>query len=190
MDTGLDGMVLDAVNWYVGCTWEDVRRRMTDVIASYGNTYVQPEGAGGFLEVPAAWITAGGFNSVQDYRLTVWWVKGTNVIANAIESGDPRPIETALRNYHDRVVAEGAALYICARAFFNNGTPYDTKEKRHFGVAVNASLGNLLVYGSDWNDVEQKLPDQEETWSLKTKTPHPSLHRSSTRRRLPTNADE
>ncbi len=22
MDTGLDGMVIDAVNWYNGCTWE------------------------------------------------------------------------------------------------------------------------------------------------------------------------
>ncbi len=47
MDTGLDGMVLDAVNWYVGCTWENVRRRMTNVVASYGNTYVQPEDARG-----------------------------------------------------------------------------------------------------------------------------------------------
>ena len=54
MDTGIDGMIIDAVNWYVDHTWALGRRRMTDVIASYDNSYSQPEGAGGFHEDPVA----------------------------------------------------------------------------------------------------------------------------------------
>src|SRR4029453_13790150 len=99
-DTGIDGMIIDAVNWYVDHTWALGRRRMTDVIASYDNSYSQPEGAGGFREDPAAWITEGGWNSVQDYGLGIWWESGSDVIRNAIETGDPRPIERALRDYH------------------------------------------------------------------------------------------
>ena len=111
MDLGIDGMVIDAVNWYVNYTWEIGRRRITNVIASYGHRYSQPEGAGGFHEDPVPWIAEGGWNSVQDYGLGIWWEKGSDVIANAIASSDPRPIEPALRAYHDRVVAAGGTLY-------------------------------------------------------------------------------
>jgi hypothetical protein len=48
MDAGLDGMIVDAVNWYVGHTWEQDRRHITNVIRSYGNVYLQPEGGGAF----------------------------------------------------------------------------------------------------------------------------------------------
>ena len=85
MDTGIDGMVIDAVNWYIGCTWQTSRRRMTDVIESYGNAYAQPEGAGAFREDPVAWISEGGWNSIQDYGLGIWWEDGTNLIKNAID---------------------------------------------------------------------------------------------------------
>ena len=46
MDTGVDGMMIDAVNWYVGCDWAKTRKRMTDVINSYGSE-VQPAGRRG-----------------------------------------------------------------------------------------------------------------------------------------------
>ena len=42
----------------------------------YDNSYSQPEGAGGFREDPVAWITEGGWNSVQDYGLGIWWEDG------------------------------------------------------------------------------------------------------------------
>jgi glycosidase len=109
MDTGLDGMVIDAVNWYVGHTWEQDRHRITAVIGSYGNTYMQPEGGGAFYEDPVAWIQEGGWNSVQDYDLFIWWEK-RNVISTALDIGDPRPIEQSLREYHDRVIGAGGVL--------------------------------------------------------------------------------
>src|SRR6185503_5361342 len=63
---------------------------LTDTIASYGNDkYSQPEGAGAFHEDPVPWITDGGWTCVQDYGLGIFWEKGTNVVTNAFETGDP-----------------------------------------------------------------------------------------------------
>jgi len=173
MDTGIDGMVIDAVNWYVGCTWEMSRRRLTDVIASYGNAYAQPEGAGAFREDPVAWITEGGWNSVQDYGLGIWWEEGTNLIHNAVEGGDPRPIEPALRAYHDRVVEAGGSLYF-------QPTGFDDEARRNLAFATLAGLGSLiqLRYEPD------RPLDAEKSWLLKTKAAHPALQQRSTRRLL------
>ncbi|MEW5975784.1 MAG: hypothetical protein AB1898_08255 [Acidobacteriota bacterium] len=75
-------MIIDAVTWYFDHTWEEGRRRMTEVIASYGNAYSLSEGAGGLHEDPVAWITEGERNSVQDYSLGTWWEKGSDAIEN------------------------------------------------------------------------------------------------------------
>jgi hypothetical protein len=179
MDTGIDGMVIDAVNWYIGCTWELSRRRMTDVIASYGNAYAQPEGAGAFREDPAAWITEGGWNSVQDYGLGIWWESGTNVIQNAITSGDPRPIEAALRAYHDPVIAAGGTLYY-------QPTPFDDEPRRNLAFAVLAGLGSFIQLEYE----PGRSLNAEERTLLKWKAAHPALHQRSTRRPVPTAADD
>jgi Maltogenic Amylase, C-terminal domain/Alpha amylase, catalytic domain len=179
MDTGVDGMVIDAVNWYIGCTWELTRRRMTDVIASYGNAYAQPEGAGAFREDPVAWITEGAWNSVQDYGLGIWWEDGTNLIKNAIDSGDPRPIEAALRAYHDRVVEAGGSLYY-------QPTDFDDAPRSHLALATLATLGSLI-------QVEHRPDrplDDEARWLLKTKAARPALHQRSRRLRIPTAAND
>ena len=180
MDTGIDGMMQDAVTWYVGYTWEKGRRRITDVIASYGNTYMQPEGAGGFGEDPVAWITEGGWNSVQDYSLGIWWRPGTDKLIQALETGDPRPIEQALRDYHDPVVAAGGVLYRSASP--RSGTLEPPKQR--LVAATVVGLGNLVSMGSSL------LEDPEVSWLLQTKRAHCALHQRSTRRQLPTNADD
>jgi hypothetical protein len=179
MDTGIDGMIIDAVNWYVDHTWEKGRRRMTEVIASYGNTYSQPEGGGGFHEDPVAWITEGGWNSVQDYGLGIWWEKGSDVIEAAINSRDPRPIERVLRDYHDRVVAAGGVLY---------HFPPRLKEsaKEALALAVVACAGDLVA-GQYPRDLQG---DPEARWLLNAKRSHPALQQLSTRRQLPTGADD
>lgn len=179
MDTGIDGMIIDAVNWYIDHTWEIGRKRMTDVIASYDNSYSQPEGAGAFREDPVAWITEGGWNSVQDYGLGIWWEDESDVIRNAIQSGDPRPIERALRDYHDRVVAAGGSLYHFAPKF-------DEPAKRALAVAVVACVGDLLALS---HPEDFPLP-RETTWLLDLKRRHPSLQQLSVRRQLPTAAPD
>lgn len=150
LHTGIDGIVIDAVNWYVDCTWEITRACMTDIVTAAGNQFCQPEGAGGFHDDPVPWIVAGGFNCVQDYALQIWWEQ-KDVIGDAIQSGDPRPIETALRDYRDRVVAAGGICYL---------TPPDLPDaslaSRLLAAAVVATTGELLVEFGDLGDPQDE----------------------------------
>ncbi|HWQ12535.1 MAG TPA: alpha-amylase family glycosyl hydrolase [Roseiflexaceae bacterium] len=144
--TGIDGVVIDAVNWYVGCDWQITRRSMTDAVNAAGDLLLQPEGAGGFRDDPAPWITAGGFNCVQDYALQIWWER-KDLIRDAIRSGDPRPIEAALRGYRDRVVAAGGICYL---------NPLERAElspqERLLGAATVATVGELFAEFGDLGD--------------------------------------
>jgi hypothetical protein len=179
MDTGIDGMIIDAVNWYVGITWEVCRQRMTDVITSYGNAYCQPEGGGGFHEDPSAWISEGEWNSVQDYGLGIWWEEGSDVVRQAVETGDPRCLEPALRDYHDRVVAAGGSLY-------HFPPDFDDPKRQALSVAVVACAGDVVAghYPSSlaWG--------REVRWLLEAKRLHPALQQLSARRHLPAQADD
>ena len=184
MDTGLDGMIIDAVNWYLGHTWEQDRKRITDVIRSYGNAYAQPEGGGGFHEDPVAWITEGGWNSVQDYGLGIWWEKDNHVLRNAIENGDPRPVERALRDYHDRVVAAGGVLYLAGEGHAR----FEQPEKQRLALALEALSG--CMFGVNYGRSPGFLQDLEIHRLLELKRVHPALYNLSARRQLPTNADD
>jgi glycosidase len=182
METGVDGWVIDAVNWYVGCNWEVNRKYMTDVIAEYGNTYVQPEGAGAFLEDPVAWITEGNYNSVQDYELFIWWHPDSNVFRNAIDSGDPSLIESKLRNYHDRVREVGGSLYFCFENPFGDDGYIQNESKYLLYLASVASVGVMCAFS-------EYQPTQEAAWLFNTKAAHPAFFQTSLRRMLSTNDD-
>ena len=179
MQTGLDGMVIDAVNWYVGYTWQVGRRNIIDVLAGFGDVYRQPEGAGGFHEDPVPWITEGKWNSVQDYGLGIWWEKGSNVIERAIESGDPRPIERALRDYHDRVIEAGGSLYF-------QPAPSTDPVKKQFALSLLATLGDLIQLSGR----EAEGLTAQEQWFLRAKAQHAALHQLSRRRALPVKSPE
>jgi Alpha amylase, catalytic domain/Maltogenic Amylase, C-terminal domain len=184
MDTGIDGMMIDAVNWYVGCDWRLNRRHMTGVIAGYGSKYSQPEGAGGFHEDPVPWITEGGWTCVQDYGLGIFWVKGSNVVTKAIESSDPSPLERALRDYHDRVVEVGGTLFF-------NPPKFEDARKSHLAMALVAAVGDLVslsgVIDGKWSPI---FPDAEEGRILKWKAAHPAMHNLSRRQALPAAAPD
>ena len=184
MNTGIDGMIVDAPVCYIGLTWEKNHRYIRDVIMSYGNTFCQPEGCGLGHSDPVAWITEGGYNCMQDYELGMWWNKSSNVVVNAINSGDPRPIERALRDYHDRVVAAGGVLYYAPESHAR----FEEAEKQRLSVATIACVGDMigLSYGRE-NDLQT---DPEVRWIIETKRRHPALHQLSTRRKLPTSADD
>jgi hypothetical protein len=184
MDTGIDGMMIDAVNWYVGCDWAKNRRRMTDVINGYGVKYGQPEGAGAFRDDPVSWVTDGGWACVQDYGLGIFWEKGSNVVTKAIESGDPRSIEPALRNYHDRVVEAGGVLFFSPLRF-------EDATRSRLAVAVTAAVGDLVSWSSVIDDLwSPVIPDTEEAKLMKLKATHPALFNRGRRQVLPVAAPE
>lgn len=171
MNTGLDGLIIDAPIYYIGLTWEKNNRHISNVIESYGNTFRQPEGS-----MKVGWLTEGNYNCLQDYGLGEG--RRGNIIRAAIDTGDPREIEHALRNYHDIMQANGGVLY-------RHTTAYKDRLKSHLSTATLAALGDIVVYGR-----RQGSPDAEEAWILKTKFQHPAMHQLSSRRMLPTNADD
>ena len=147
--TGIDGVVIDAVNWYIDCDWEITRRAITDVLHAGQPIFSQPEGAGGFSDDPVPWITEGGFTCVMDYALKLWW-EGKDLVRDAILTGDPRPIEDALRGYRDRVAASGGVTYI------DTADPDGlTVPQRLLAAAVVATAGELFLEigeTSSWDD--------------------------------------
>jgi glycosidase len=140
LQTGIDGIVVDAVNWYIDCNWTITRSSMTDVIHAYPNQFSQPEGAGGFRDDPVPWISEGGFNCVMDYAIKLWWEKH-DLIRDAILSGDPRPIEAALRRYRDRVVVAGGVCYIDTPVLPDHLPP----AAHLLGIATVATMGELFL---------------------------------------------
>jgi glycosidase len=172
MDTGLDGLTIDAPIFYIGMTWEENNRRISNVIQSYGNTFLQPEGS-----QRTGWITEGNYNSMLDYGIFEWSESEEDAIDLAIKTGDPRAIEDVLMRYRDVRVAHGGVLSKTVRA-------YENPKLRHLYRATVAAIGDILIYSR-----RAGSPDAEETWILKTKKDHTALQQLSVRRKLDTNAD-
>ncbi len=179
MDTGIDGMLIDAPLCYPFQTWEHNRRYIVDVISSYGNTLSQPEGGR-----DPAWMTESGYNCIQAYGLnykknTYQW-ENNDVITIAIETGNPRVIEENLQDYHDVMAEAGGVLYAKPSRDFDGDLA-----KKHLHRAVLATIGDIFAYTKRAGN-----PDAEVTWILKKKYFHPALHPVATRRELATNNDD
>lgn len=181
MQTGIDGFVVDAVNWYLGYDWKIGKACITDIVRSYGDKFIQPEGAGGFHEDPVPWISEGGWNCVQDYGLGIWWEDSTRVLEIAIDDGDPSRIEDALRGYHDRVVEAGGILY--------NGadTRFKDEKKKRFYTACNIAFGNL--HCDFLSDEDSLTVNADKAWLLSLKEQYAALQQLSTRRKIKTSDD-
>jgi hypothetical protein len=181
--TGIDGLVIDAVNWYINCTWEICRTSMTDIIRTADNQFCQPEGAGGFRDDPVPWVIEGRWNCIMDYSIKLWW-EGVDVVRDAVLSGDPRPIETALKSYRDRVVAAGGVCYI---------DPPDLKgrpeEMRLLGTALTASIGELLILVGDQRFPQPDSYRLELSRLLHLRKEYPALGAGGHRKALQTSDD-
>ena len=58
---GGDGIIVDAVNWYLNCSMEKIQRHITDVIHRYPDVMCIPEGGTGFGGSFLPWVAEGGF---------------------------------------------------------------------------------------------------------------------------------
>jgi glycosidase len=182
MSTGLDGMVIDAVNWYVGYTWAKNAQLLAEYRRFPGNKLLVPEGGGAFhTDDPVGWIKDGTWPALYDYGLDIWWEKQSRPMFDSIEKGDPAIFESALRSYHDRVVAAGGVLIQPVLNMHDDG-------KQKLEEALLATSGDMLCYCEPLGSIvrpAEGIPDL-----LKLKTKHPALYQNSTRRRIATDHDQ
>jgi hypothetical protein len=108
---GFDGLMIDAVNWYIDCNWDINYQAIIEPAFSEGSVWIMPEGGGGFKDDPVTWITKGKYNCVQDYSLGIWWEK-TDLIHDALEKEDASKIPMALMRCRNPVVAAGGVTYV------------------------------------------------------------------------------
>lgn len=181
MNTGLDGMILDAVNWYVGADWQKINQNITGPIASYGQKFSQPEGGGAFhTDDPVGWITEGHFTNLNDYGVTIWWEKDSQFLQKSTRTGNPQIYENALQAYHDRVVAAGGTLYLPVPNLHD-------PDQQQLAESLLATSGDLLCYCDPVGGITQ--PAEGVSDLLKLKATHSALFQNSSRRQISTNDD-
>lgn len=182
MKTGLDGMVVDAVNWYVGYDWKKNAGLIQALRGFHSDKLMLPEGGGAFhTDDPTGWIRDGRWTALYDYGLDIWWEKDSRPMLESITSGDPAIFEQALRSYHDRVVAAGGVLIQPVLDFKDPG-------KQRLAEGLLATSGDMLCYCEPVHSIIHPAPGIPDL--LKIKAKHPALYQNSTRRRIPTNNDK
>ena len=181
MSTGLDGMIVDAVNWYVGYDWQKNTALLADYRQFSGDKLLVPEGGGAFhSDDPVGWIKDGTWTALYDYGLDTWWEKQNRQMQKSIDDGDPAKFDEALRNYHDRVVAAGGILVQPVLNMKDEG-------KQRLEEGLLATSGDMLCYCERADSVVVPAAGVSELLRLKTR--HPALYQNSTRRRIATDHD-
>jgi glycosidase len=182
MNAGLDGMIVDAVNWYAGFDWNKNAALIAALRHHGGDKLMLPEGGGAFhTDDPAGWISEGGWTALYDYGLDIWWEEGARPMIASIENGDPTLFEQALRSYHDRVLAAGGML-------IQPVPEMKDAQKQQFVEELLATSGDIPCYCS--SNPSLLRPAEGVASLLKLKTAHPALYQNSTRRRIVTNLDK
>jgi hypothetical protein len=114
----------------------------------------------------------------MDYSLKIWWER-KDLVRDAILAGDPRPIETALRGYRDRVMAAGGVCYIDTADL-----PDAPVAQRLLAAATVATVGELFLEtgdGAGWDDAYRDGVRQ----LLAARRRYPALCAGGPRRALP-----
>ena len=182
MKTGIDGMVVDAVNWYAGYDWKKNAELIAAVRRHTNDKLMLPEGGGAFhTDDPTGWIRDGAWSALYDYGLDIWWEKASRPMFESINAGNPAQFEQSLQSYHDRVVAAGGIL-------IQPVLDFKDPEKQRLGEALLATSGDLPCYCSP--DPELYRPAEGIPDLLKLKAHHAALYQNSVRRRIATDHDE
>lgn len=96
LETGADGIIVDAVNRYLNCNMPLIRTCITDVIHQYPQVMCIPEGATGFGDPFLPWMTEGGFDMIEDqtFHSDLHW--NGSAILNALTLESPNLLDNAL----------------------------------------------------------------------------------------------
>ncbi len=137
LTTGIDGVILDAVNWYLNCNWHIIKTCAVDIIHSYPNTICIPEGSTGFGDDFLPWITEGGFDGIenQTFHSDLHW--NGSAIMEAIHFGNPQILEQRL-NVCDEVRRQGKFVW----SYLSWGKEWDVS-KRLLEIAILVGTGHM-----------------------------------------------
>ncbi len=181
MSTGLDGIVVDAVNWYVGCDWKKNAALISAIRPHSSAKLMLPGGGGAFhTDDPTGWMRDGEWTALYDYGLDIPWENTSRPMLDSIQKSDPVICEQALRSYHDRVVGAGGKLIQPVLDMRDPG-------KQKLEESLLATSGDMLCYCSSGESTLR--PDPGIAHLLKLKADHPALFQNSLRRRIATNHD-
>lgn len=181
MATGLDGMVVDAVNWYTGYDWQKNVKLLEAYRRFPGDKLLVPEGGGAFhTDDPVGWIKDGAWSALYDYGLDIWWEEQSRPMRDSIQQGNPAMFEDALQRYHDRVVAAGGVLIQPVLKMSDAG-------RQRLEEKLLATSGDMLCYCEPATSVVRPAEGIPELLRLKVR--HPALFQNSTRRRVSTDHD-
>ena len=181
MSSGLDGMIVDAVNWYVGYDWQKNAALLANYRKLPGEKLLVPEGGGAFhSDDPVGWIKDGTWPALYDYGLDIWWEKQNRQMLQSIDEGDPARFDEAMRSYHDRVVAAGGILIQPVLDMKDDG-------KQRLEEGLLATSGDMLCYCERADSSVHPSAGVSEI--LRLKTQHPALYQNSARRRIATDHD-
>ena len=94
---GVDCVILDAVNRYLGCDMPMMRSWCERVLAGYPEACLIPEGATGFGDPMISWLHA-GFSIVEDQMFHSDWLG--SAILEAVQSGSAAGLKVRQKDCH------------------------------------------------------------------------------------------
>ncbi len=182
MDTGLDGLSLDAPLEYFDTEgedafWSDQKKRITDIIREYhdGNVFIVAEAVYG-----SDWVNLGGYDAMWDYSLGYTWLgnREGNALKHAIDIGEAQFIHQAMQ-YRKEIVNEGGTLMSQFPTAYRG-----TTKKRNLYMASLIALGEAL-----FSNPEGVQSDSAIVRLLRLKKDNPALWNKISRKQLETNND-
>ena len=177
LETGVDGIILDAVNWYLNCNWQILRDCVVSLIHSYPGTLCIPEGATGFHDDFLPWLQDGQFDVIEDQTFHSDW--NGSAILDAINTQDTSLLEArlAVRDAACRL-GKPAWSYLC---WGDDWTP----PKRLLEVAVLLGTGHMTEI-IDAEHLDALSPgDRQQLHAILRCAHHPGLAPIGSRRQIP-----
>lgn len=179
LDFGIDGIILDAVNWYLNCDWQTIRKYAVDVIHSYPDAFCLPEGGSGFGDDPLLWLKEGGFDGVEDqpFESDLHW--NGSAVMEAILSENIANLEQRLSAL-DEVRQYGGIAW----SYIGWGPDWTVK-RRLLAIAVLIGTGHMTeIIQSYLSEFEQK--DYEALYRMLRAGRYKGMAPAQKRRRIKT----
>lgn len=137
LSTGADGIIVDAVNWYLNCDMTVIRRYVTDVAHRFPGRMCIAEGSTGFGDSFEPWLIHGGFDGIdgQSLHSDLHW--NGSAIYDALTSGDGAVLERALT-----VTRKAREMGAVCWNYLSWGEGW-TLEKRLMEIALLIAVGHM-----------------------------------------------